>query len=302
MREKAVICYGEVLWDHLPAGKSPGGAPMNVAYHLHKLGVNSHLVSSVGNDGAGKELLEFLQGVGLPTQQVQTDANHATSEVIASMNEQKEVTYQIVAPVAWDFIQWDPAIMTLIQQADAIVFGSLSSRDNHSKTTLFRMLEHAKYRVFDVNLRAPFYSAELISQLLEKCDLVKLNIDELQLIAEWNHTASENEADLVALLFKKYNITEVLITKGSQGATYYNTSGKYNSPAYKIQVADTIGSGDSFLAAFLAMKLMGKPIEEVLDVAVAMGAFITSQSGACPEYSKSDFEAFRQRHNFYNSK
>ncbi|WP_169472246.1 carbohydrate kinase family protein [Pedobacter hiemivivus] len=289
---KSVVCFGEILWDNLPDGKRPGGAPMNVAYHLHKLGLQSHLISSIGNDEAGKALLDFLNRIGVGSNWVQIDDNHETSQVLASINEENEVSYEIVAPVAWDYIKWEEKMQELIKKSDAFVFGSLGSRNEASRATLFRMLDHARYKVFDVNLRAPHYSPEFVSDLLKRADMVKINSAELGMIAEWNGISYSKELDCIESIFSKFGMNEILITKGPHGATYYNKNLTYEYPAYSISVADTIGSGDSFLAAFLAMKLAGEPLEVALDYAVAMGAFITAQSGACPEYSKFDFDRF----------
>jgi fructokinase len=297
--KKSVVCFGEILWDNLPDGRRPGGAPMNVAYHLHKLGLQSHLISSIGDDQAGKDLLTFLNGIGVQTNWIQTDHNHETSQVIASINNENEVSYEIVAPVAWDFIRWEKEIEEMVGRADAFVFGSLASRNIASRSTLFKLLQKAKYKVFDVNLRAPHFSPEFISELLAQADMVKINAAELGMIAEWNDILYVKELDCIEAMFKQFGMTEILITKGSQGATYYNSELTYEYPAYHIDVADTIGSGDSFLAAFLAMKLTGAPLEITLDYAVAMGAFITARSGACPEYSKIDFDRFIWKRKWY---
>ncbi|KEQ28387.1 carbohydrate kinase family protein [Pedobacter antarcticus] len=289
---KSVVCFGEILWDILPDGKRPGGAPMNVAYHLYKLGLQSHLISSIGNDKAGIELLDFLNRIGVSSDWIQTNAHYDTSQVLASINQANEVSYEIVAPVAWDYIHWDNEMEQLIKAADAFVFGSLGSRNETSRATLIKMLEHASYKVFDVNLRAPHYSPEFVSDLLRHADMVKINAAELCLIAEWNGIDYSKELECIEAIFSKFGMNEILITKGAHGATYYNRNLTYEYPAYSINVADTIGSGDSFLAAFLAMKLADEPLEIALDYAVAMGAFITAQSGACPEYSKFDFDRF----------
>lgn len=293
---KSVVCFGEVLWDNLPEGKRPGGAPMNVAYHLHKLGLRSHLISRIGNDLHGRGLLEFLNRIGVGAHWVQTDDVHETSQVLASINEDNEVSYDIVAPVAWDYIQYEESMQDMISSCDAFVFGSLSSRSDVSRSSLLKMLEYASYKVFDVNLRTPHYSPKLVADLLERTDMVKINAAELRMISEWTGMSCSREQDCIQALFGNFALKEILITRGSQGATYYTEDLAYQYPAYDIKVADTIGSGDSFLAAFLAMKLKGKPLEESLDYAVAMGAFITAQHGACPDYSKCDFDRFLWKH------
>ncbi|QNK61123.1 carbohydrate kinase [Pedobacter sp. PAMC26386] len=289
---QTIICFGEILWDVLPSGKRPGGAPMNVAYHLHKLGINTHLISSIGKDTAGEKLLDFLKGIGLSTVHIQGNKTYPTSEVLARVGENHEVTYDIVYPVAWDYINWEPAYQALLGSAAALIFGSLGSRNLHSRETLLKMLDYAQYRVFDINIREPHYTPELVTELLQHCDLVKVNANELNLIAQWYDHRCLIETDCVELLFERFEIKEILITKGSQGATYHTRSYSYDYPAYPVNVADTVGSGDSFLAAFLAMKLTNEHVEDTLDYAVAMGAFITSQTGACPQYSKFDLDRF----------
>ncbi len=289
----AVVCFGEILWDNLPNGRRPGGAPMNVAYHLHRLGLQSKLVSSIGEDPSGMELIDFLTKIGLDTTYVQVNPEQKTSEVQALINpDNHEVTYEILAPVAWDYIGPEPALASMVYDAQAFVYGTLSARNAVSRATLTALLEQSSYRVFDVNLRAPHYSMDTIAQLLQKADLAKLNQNELTLIARAYNAACRTEGECVEVLFNKFKLDEVIVTKGSNGATYYSSSLRYDYPAYNIDVNDTIGSGDSFLAAFLAMKLSDEPLELILDYSAAMGAFITAQAGACPPYSKSDFERF----------
>jgi len=288
----SVVCFGEILWDVLPNERKPGGAPMNVAYHLHKLGINSTMISSIGHDQPGAELVNFLKDIGLSADYIQVSAQYATSEVLACIGEHHEVSYEIVYPVAWDNIKWDLQFEQLLNHTGALIFGSLCSRDLNSRETLFKMLDFAAYRVFDVNLRAPHFSRQLITDLLHKANMVKLNASELMLISGWFDEKAKNETECIAVLFDKFDVDEILITKGSNGATYYTRTFRYDYPAYKISVADTIGSGDAFLAAFLAMKLRNEPLETTLDYAVAMGAFITMQSGACPEYSRFDLDRF----------
>ena len=292
LNNPSVICYGEVLWDILPAGKKPGGAPMNVAYHLHQLGINSVVISRVGNDRAGEELLEFLKLIGLSTDLCQIDENHATSEVRAKISDNHEVTYDILFPVAWDYISWQDSFENLLAETDAFVFGSLAARNETSRETLYQLLSTANYRVFDINLREPHYSPEVIRELLKKSDIVKLNIHELNLVSEWYSGKAESEIDRVKVIQDQFQIKEIIVTKGSHGASYYTSDIRYDYAAYGVDVTDTVGSGDSFLAAFLSKKLKGEPLETTLNYASALGAFITTHSGACPEYDQSDLERF----------
>jgi fructokinase len=290
----SVVCFGEILWDNLPTGRNPGGAPMNVAYHLNKLGISSALISAVGDDGAGTDLLAFLKDKGISTAFIQVDPGHKTSEVIASVNTDHEVSYEILMDVAWDYIRPDEASKAAVAHAAAFVYGSLSSRNKNSRETLLSLLASSTYNVFDVNLRAPHYSPELIKQLLQHANLLKVNASELQLLAEWHGYERTKEVELVEMLFAQYKVQEIVVTKGSAGASLYSRSAVIYRPAYQVAVRDTIGSGDSFLAAYLARKLKGAGPEDALDHAVAMGAFITSKSGACPIYEQEEFERFME--------
>jgi fructokinase len=287
-----VICFGEVLWDNLPAGKKPGGAPMNVAYHLKKLGVSSGLISRVGNDRDGANLLEVITGLGLSTELCQIDDLHKTSLVEVVVGADHEVKYDIVFPVAWDFIEYDPRIENILKDTEVFVFGSLVTRNEVSRKTLNLILDLVPYKVFDVNLREPHYDKAHIESLLHKTDLLKLNVHELYLLADWFGNAPDDEAEKVNGLQERFTIREVIVTRGSKGASYYSTEILFHYPAYAVEVQDTIGSGDSFLAAFLSKKISGEYLEGTLDFAAAVGAFITSQAGACPQYTHYDLDRF----------
>jgi len=289
---KTVVCFGEVLWDRLPTGKKPGGAPMNVAYHLNRLGIRSTIVSRVGRDAAGDELQAFLNHIGLATSFIQVDGEHPTSQVLATIGIDNEVSYDIIAPVAWDFIEYEPRFSTLIQDADVLVYGSLVGRNADSRKTLLQLLDKARYRLFDINLRAPHYTPETIDTLLQYADAVKLNVHELAEVSAWLGNRSGNEYTGIGLLQDRYNLQEIIVTKGAQGASYYTLQSRHDYPAVPVQVKDTVGSGDSFLAAFLAQKLRGGTSENMLESATALGAYVTTQSGACPPYSQADLNRF----------
>ncbi|RZK71904.1 MAG: carbohydrate kinase, partial [Pedobacter sp.] len=244
---KKVICFGEILWDNLPSGRLAGGAPMNVAYHLRKLGIDSSMLSRVGNDVAGKDLQDFIASIGIPTNLVQLDQVQSTSEVIAELKANNEMSYTIVYPTAWDFITWENNYAEELSDTDAFLFGSLASRHETSRNTLFQLLEHAKFSVFDVNLRAPHYKQSLIGDLLKKANIVKLNENEIVILGNW-FTKFSSEQDQVKSLLNQFDIAEIVVTKGAQGSTYYNPDTCIHQSAIKVNVVDTVGSGDSFLA------------------------------------------------------
>jgi fructokinase len=290
----SVVCFGEILWDNLPGGRRPGGAPMNVAYHLNKLGIRSALVTAVGNDQPGRDLLQFVSEKGIDTRFIQIATGHNTSEVLATVGADHEVNYKIVSDVAWDYIVADTKIEAAVEAADAFVYGSLSARSMQSREALFALLDSAKYRVFDVNLRFPHYTPELIYSLMKYADLLKVNAAELQLIASWNDFNTQEEAEITKKIFHAYPIREIVVTNGSRGASYFSLGESISRPAYPVEVQDTIGSGDSFLAALLARRLQGAGLDSALDTALAMGSFITGQAGACPDYQLLNFTAFME--------
>jgi len=293
---KKAICYGEILWDNLPAGKQPGGAPMNVAYHLNQLGIAATLISKLGNDADGEELRDFLEYKQMPAHLIQKDLTYPTSNVNVMIDKDEEMTYDIVYPVAWDNILWSSHYETEVAAADTFVFGSLAARDKVSKQTLLQLLNQANFTVFDVNLRPPHYTAATIEELLSKTNLLKLNIAELELLGNL-YTHFNQTDDVVCSLQDRFNIAEVLLTKGINGCSYYSEAIKLEETIYEVKVADTVGSGDSFLAAFLAKKLQNEPIGDCLSFATALSAFVTSKKGACPTYVIKDIEDFRRTAN-----
>ncbi len=292
-RNNRVVCFGEVLWDMLPAGKQPGGAPMNVAYHLCQLGIDSALISRVGCDADGEELQAFLYRMGIPTSFVQKDGMYPTSKVLVALDGDSEVNYDIVAPVAWDAIEYEDRFDDLIDSADVFVYGSLAGRHTASRETLLRLLDKSnRYRLFDINLRAPHYTPETVDTLLQRADAIKLNFRELIEVSAWlgNHSGQEHRG--VELLQERYDLQEIIVTKGAKGASYYTPTSQYNCPAVPVEVRDTVGSGDAFLAAFIAQKLKGADMEHILGFATAMGAYVATQPGACPSYSAASFNRF----------
>lgn len=279
---KGMVCFGEVLWDLLPSGKMPGGAPMNVATHLQNLGIPSAMISRVGNDTLGEEIKAFLTSKHCITDYIQTDNEHSTGIVKVSLSSKKEATYEIVHPVAWDFIEVSPEIIDLVKNAKALVFGTLACRDAHSRATLFELLEHASTKVYDVNLRPPHYSQELIESLLQKANIVKMNEDELQIISNWYGFDNDTDKQKLTALAHKFTLDTLIVTQGGDGAMLWDDNRFYKSNGYQVVVADTIGSGDSFLAGFLKNILEGKSANYALEYACALGALVASHHGANP--------------------
>jgi fructokinase len=287
------ICYGEVLWDVLQDGPQPGGAPLNVAYHLNKFGVDTSVVSRIGQDDNGRKLKTLMDDWGINTDLLQQDGFYQTSEVIAKMDDRNEVSYEIVFPVAWDFISNESSIKNYIKPETYFVYGSLASRNDTSRDTLYSLLESPAIKVFDINLRPPFIKKDLLEVLLQKADIVKFNQSELHLAQELFGGFYLNEAQQVKFIQKRFEVSELIVTKGEFGASYYKNDDVFHVPSAAITVADTIGSGDAFLAAFIAGRYFNETPETILKNAIAMGAFIATKKGGCPAYQLSDYKNFR---------
>jgi fructokinase len=286
---KSVICFGEVLWDILPTGQQPGGAPFNVAVHLHQLGQPVELISRVGDDELGRELLAFIESKGLSTAHVQQGHTHLTGVVKANVDDANEVVYKIVQPVAWDYIQYEPALAELVAQADVLVYGSLVARQAGSRETLYRLLENARFRVFDVNLRPPHYTKEITKYLLDKSHLVKMNHHELAEIMEWfGRGPVHDRAEAMQWLAERYQLQAVCVTCGADGAMLWTGGRLYRAPGLPVQVRDTIGSGDAFLAALLKGWLAAEEPEAMLRFACAAGALVATHQGATPTITAAD--------------
>lgn len=278
-----VTCFGEILWDILPTAELPGGAPMNVAYHLKKLGVHPVLISRVGRDDYGKGLLELLAQNGLPANYIQEDDDHATGLVYAKPGNNNEVTYDIVFPSAWDFIEWKEDFPHLLSASKYFIYGSLAARNEVSRNTLYQLLESAPAKVLDINLRSPHFNRPGVDYLIRKADILKMNNDELALVSDWFGQYKSTE-DRIKQVQDRYGIHTVLVTMGGDGALIADGGMIHRHPGFKVQVADTIGSGDAFLAGFIYQKLRGATAVAALEFASGMGAFIATQPGACPSY------------------
>ena len=286
-----ITVFGEILWDVLPTSKLAGGAPMNVAAHLHHQGVDTDFISRVGNDDLGKELLVYLKNRGLELDLVQTGETHLTGVAKANISDSNEVTYKILHPVAWDYIQFDNKALKSIKESDLFVYGSLACRDETTYTTLLKYLPEAKIPVFDINLRPPHYTSERVLELMKYAKIVKMNEHEIKEVCDWL-SVDMNMSAAMAFLKKSYDLQTVIVTCGPDGAIVLSEENRYFShPGFKVDVADTIGSGDSFLATYLNQTLNGTSIDKALEYACAVGAFVASQEGAIPTYSPNDITA-----------
>lgn len=281
---KEIVCFGEVLWDVFPDGtKIIGGAPLNVALHWINQGGIASIISKVGADLNGQELINHLEQYDRLKLLLDKDKIHPTGIVQVNLDDNKNAKYHIEHPSAWDYIELKKEIIETCKNADALIFGSLSSRSHESKKTLLYLLEISKYNVFDVNLRAPFYSKEVIVPLLNKAHLIKLNEEELPEVLKvlghrHKHDLSEN-----LRTFAEITETEsICLTLGERGAILYFKGSIYYQQSYKIDILDTVGAGDSFLSALVHGILNSNAPEQILKKACAVGAIVASSKGATP--------------------
>lgn len=286
-----VICFGEVLWDILPSGAVPGGAPMNVAYHLHKLQKNPALITRIGDDEKGKQLKQIFSSKGVCTDFFQTDPEHETGKVYAKANDQHEVVYDIVQPVAWDFISWNQSTNDAVADAEYFIFGSLASRNDISRNTLFQLLESAHKKVLDINLRQPHFNQKIIEELISKADFLKLNLAELELISGW-YSHFIDLKDKAKTLMDKFHLAKMVVTLGANGAILFWEGKEYQHNGYSVNVKDTIGSGDAFLAGIISKWIDNSSAESSLQFATGLGAFIATKTGGCPDYKVEEIENF----------
>ncbi|MHA7128407.1 carbohydrate kinase family protein [Algoriphagus namhaensis] len=292
MMKKKVAVFGEMLWDCLPSGAVPGGAPMNVALNLHKLGLESRLISAVGEDQDGQALLDFLRASALPLDLIQVLADQPTSKVLVDDSDPENMKYEIVAPVAWDYIAPSAKMLEEVSTSDALVFGSLGVRHSVSFDTLLELLPLAKLRVFDVNLRWPFVDFQKIEQLLGFADIVKINEEEYEELATYFHLKPEMH-EVADFLKEEFDLKMVCVTLGAKGAFIQIDRMGLRHNGYRVKVQDTIGAGDAFLSGLIYQQLQGKDLVETLEFSGKLGAFVAGQKGGTPEYSLEQIERLR---------
>lgn len=286
--KKTVVTIGEILWDVFPEGKKVGGSSMNVALHLHKQGLNAQFMSAIGDDENGTELIEFLTENNFPTDLIQVN-NLPTSTVEVELDEQHQATYKIIEPVAWDAIELSDNLISTVKVADAFVYCSLTCRNETSKNTVLSLLQYGKLKIFDINLREPFYTIETLKLLLSEADILKVNEHELLYLKSDLKLSGNTDEQLLKQLSNLFQIEIICLTVGEKGAYVLHHDKLYHHKGYQVKVADTVGAGDSFLATFVSSYLNGYPMDTILDRACKVGAFVASQIGANPVYGDEVF-------------
>lgn len=285
-RPLTVVGIGELLWDVYPGAKHLGGAPANFAYMSSLLGHRGNVFSRLGNDDLGQEALDFLRGLSLSETYVQTDTEHATGTVTVRLGLSGVPEFTIHEDVAWDHLEWTAEAAALAEQADVVCFGSLAQRRLHSRKTIKRFVRSTRpecVRVFDVNLRQAFFNADILSDSLRMATIVKLNHEELpRVLATLERPFSGPEIEGARSLIANYGPQLVCITRGDRGSVLVRASDFAEHPGFRVEVVDTVGSGDAFTAALVHGFCAGLPLAEINDNANRLGAWVATQSGATP--------------------
>ena len=278
-----IVGLGEILWDLLPGGKVLGGAPANFAYQTSQFGFEGYAVSAIGKDALGDEIIESLSSKSLNHKIERVDFPTGTVQV--TLDGKGIPQYEICENVAWDNIPFTPEIEDLARKASTVCFGSLAQRSEVSHKTILRFLEllpNDALKVFDINLRQHFYSKDIIDNSLKHSNILKINDDEVVIVAELYGWNGLKEAEICRKLVEMYNLKLVILTKGTNGSYVITSCEEFFRPTPKVTVADTVGAGDAFTAGFVASLLRGKTIPEAHKTAVEVSAFVCTQHGAMP--------------------
>jgi fructokinase len=280
-----IVGLGELLWDLLPSGKQLGGAPANFAYITNLLGDNGVPASRIGNDSLGDEALQKLTQLGLSAAFVQRDSTHPTGTVNVKIDDSGQPCFEILQPVAWDFLDWSQEWKQLAGEADAVCFGSLAQRSPHSRSTVRHFLTATRpeaVRIFDVNLRQNFYSRQVLEESMSLATIVKLNHEELPKIMRLFEFEHQSEKESARRLLSIQDLKLVCITRGESGSLLISADECNEHAGVKVKVADTVGAGDAFTAAMVHGYVHGTALEQINETANRVGAWVASQSGATP--------------------
>lgn len=284
-----VAGIGELLWDMLPEGKQLGGAPTNFAYHASQAGCESFVVSAVGRDEPGNEILALFDELALDTGFVQQTPGFPTGTVTVSLDKNGIPSYIIHENVAWDHIAWNSPLETLAKSVDAVCFGSLAQRNPESRQTILNFLKSTKtdcLMVFDINLRQSFFSREIIYESLELSNILKLNDDELPVVAGLLGI-SGTEEELLLQILKMFGLKLIALTKGAKGSLLLTARDQSFMEVPKVDIADTVGAGDSFTAVLVAGLLQNHELRKIHEKATQVAAFVCTQKGATPKIPES---------------
>lgn len=283
--KELVIGMGEALWDVLPEGKKIGGAPANFAYHVSQFGLSGCVVSAVGDDPLGHEIIENFTSKGL-THQIDT-VPYPTGTVQVEIDQAGVPQYEIKENVAWDNIPYTAMLEKLAEKTTAVCFGSLAQRNVVSRNTINRFLDaipaaNKPLIVFDVNLRQGFYNKDILCNSMKRCNILKINDEELVTVSRMFGYPGIDLQDKCWILLGKYNLQMLILTCGINGSYVFTPGNVSFQPTPKVEVADTVGAGDSFTAAFISSILKGKSVADAHSKAVQTSAYVCTKKGAMP--------------------
>lgn len=285
-RKKPIIVgIGELLWDRLPAGIKVGGAPVNFVYHATQVGGQGHVITAIGPDAEGEEILKELDKKHIDY--LVTRDTHPTGSVQVELNEGIP-TYLIAERVAWDYLPLSADSIDLAESADAVCFGTLAQRLPVSRETIQTLMSFGKeeaYRVFDMNIREPYYSKELIHDSLKLSNVIKMNLNELDVLRRLFDLGGSEE-EIARWIIYTYGHRIVIVTAGSSHSTIYTKDEVSCIPTPRVEVVDKVGAGDAFCGAFITHLLLGKSVAEAHRFAVETAVFVCTKAGAWPEYDK----------------
>jgi len=286
------VCFGEILFDVFGSEKKIGGAPLNLALRMSSLGFSTAIISAVGNDEDGEVLKNYASENGVNSTTIVTTPNYDTGVVLVHIDDRGSAKYDIKFPSAWDFIESNETITKTVSEANVFFFGSLVCRNDISKNTLYSLLSLNKkaYKVFDVNLRPPHYNMQVIQDLMDVSDFIKFNDEEILEISSKLGFNSQSLEDNINFISEKTSTKSICVTRGKHGSVMLWKGDFYYSDGFKVNVVDTVGAGDSFLAALLSGLLSEKTPQESLDLASAIGAIVATHKGANPKISDEEIE------------
>ena len=284
MEKRIIVGLGEALWDCLPEGRKLGGAPANFAYHTSQFGNEAYAVSAVGNDELGDETIQAFEEKKLNYALPRVD--FPTGTVQLTLDGDGIPSYDIKEGAAWDNIPFTPELEALARRSRAVCFGSLAQRSEVSRQTIYRFLDSTPkdcLRIFDINLRQNFYSKEIIRESLRRCNILKINDEELVIIGRMFGYPGMDFENKCWLILGKYNLDILVLTCGVNGSYVFSKGAMSYYETPKVKVADTVGAGDSFTGSFVASLLAGKPVAEAHRIAVNVSAYVCTQNGAMPQ-------------------
>ncbi len=281
-----IIGLGEALWDMLPEGKKLGGAPANFAYHAGQFGLDTVAISALGEDKLADETIEALEQNGL--KYLMPRVPYATGTVQVTLTGEGIPTYEIKENVAWDNIPFNDEIKAAAKNCRAVCFGSLAQRNIVSRQTIQQFLDATPedcIKICDINLRQQFFSKEILEESFKRCNILKINDEELVVVTRMFGYQELDDAKICEKMVKEYNLQMLVLTCGTNGSHVFTADGKHSfQPTPKVEVADTVGAGDSFTGSFCAAILNGKTVEEAHRIAVEVSAYVCTQNGAMPKY------------------